>query len=78
MFVIIPLALVAAVGLIVGALLLVDSMYQLRLDDPYPPQLAYQSGHVLVAGMSAAVTLTLFALLRHVDFDGQARLGGRG
>lgn len=69
LFVVLPLALIALTGLVTGTLLLLDSMFWLHPQDPAVPCLAYQSGHALAAGASAAVTLLLLALLCHVDLD---------
>ncbi|MFF0050755.1 phosphatase PAP2 family protein [Streptomyces sp. NPDC005498] len=62
-----PLSAVALAGLGGGTVLLADSMFRLPAADPAVPLLAYQAGHALAAGVSAAVTLTLLGLLRHVD-----------
>lgn len=69
LLVLVPLALTAVCGLGIGIVLLVDSMFVLQPTDPDLPRLAYQAGHALAAGASAAATLLLLALLRHVDLD---------
>ncbi|MFF8278787.1 phosphatase PAP2 family protein [Streptomyces lateritius] len=69
LFVTLPLCLVALGGLGIGLVLLVDSMFVLAPGDPHLPRLAYRAGQALAAGASAAATLLLLGLLRHVDLD---------
>ncbi|MFF3315934.1 phosphatase PAP2 family protein [Streptomyces sp. NPDC003035] len=69
LLVLLLLCVAAVGGLGLGTVLLVDSMFAPQPTDPYLPHLAYRSGHALAAGASAAVTLVLLALLRHVDLD---------
>lgn len=68
-FVIAPLGTAAVIGLGAGVVLLADSMFVLEATDPNLPHVAYQAGQALAAGASAAATLVLLALLRHVDLD---------
>ncbi|MFB7369559.1 phosphatase PAP2 family protein [Streptomyces sp. NPDC056222] len=68
-FVIVPLGIAAVGGLGAGLVLLVDSMFLLEPTDPNLSHVAYQAGQRLAVGASAAATLVLLALLRHVDLD---------
>ncbi|MFF9474319.1 phosphatase PAP2 family protein [Streptomyces roseolus] len=76
-----PLALLAAGGLVAGFLLLGDTL-GLPATAPYDPdelRLAHRCGQALAAGVGAAAGLALLALVRHVDLDGgpaSYRLGG--
>ncbi|MBV2353933.1 phosphatase PAP2 family protein [Streptomyces sp. J2-1] len=67
-FVVVPLALVAVVGLLTGAVLL-EAMPALPSPGPRGPALAYRAGHALAAGASALTALCFLALLRRVDLD---------
>ncbi|MBT2444056.1 phosphatase PAP2 family protein [Streptomyces sp. ISL-36] len=69
LFVIIPLTLAALGGLGAGLLLLVDSVFVLPPGVRSLPHDPYRSGQALAAGASAAATLLLLGLLRHVDLD---------
>ncbi|MEU2509535.1 phosphatase PAP2 family protein [Streptomyces sp. NPDC007863] len=76
-----PLAFVAAGGLVAGFLLLGDTL-GLPAAAPYDPDelaLAHRCGQGLAAGVGAAAGLALLILVRHVDLDGgpaSYRLGG--
>ncbi|MEU8519840.1 phosphatase PAP2 family protein [Streptomyces sp. NBC_01216] len=66
-----PTALLAIAGLGVGLALLLGTMFGTAPGDPSLPRLAYLAGQGIAAGAGAAVTLSVLALLRHVDLDGR-------